>query len=120
VSAMPPTERELFTRDLGYFTYRPVSGRPAGLLPGTAQELVDGGWLEPEPIVYEDFLPRSAAGIFASNLTDGGEMDAAQGGAERDAAWLAERLGRPVFTPEELYRAESERSLAAAQRSPGV
>ena len=117
---MPPTERELFTRDLGYFTYRPVSGRPAGLLPGTAQELVDGGWLEPEPIVYEDFLPRSAAGIFASNLTDGGEMDAAQGGAERDAAWLAERLGRPVFTPEELYRAESERSLAAAQRSPGV
>ena len=116
---MPATERELLARGLAYFTYRPVARPPAGRLPETAQELVAGGWLEPEPIVYEDFLPRSAAGIFASNLTDGGQMHAAQGGAERDAAWLAERLGRPVLTPEELYRAEGERSLGEAVRSLG-
>lgn len=29
----------------------------------------------PEPIVYEDFSLRSAAGIFQSNLTDGGTRD---------------------------------------------
>lgn len=117
---MPATERELFTRGLAYFTYRPAGRLPAGTPPETAQELVDGGWLEPEPIVYEDFLPRSAAGIFASNLTAGGEMDTTQGGADRDAAWLTERIGRHVLAPEELYRAASERSLAEAVRSIGV
>ncbi|HEX6247364.1 MAG TPA: DUF1338 family protein, partial [Nocardioidaceae bacterium] len=116
---MPATEGELFDRGLAYFTYRATANRPGGSPPETAQELVDGGWLEREPIVYEDFLPRSAAGIFASNLSDSGAMDEAQGGAERDATWLAERIGRQVFTPEELYQAESERSLDAALRRLG-
>ena len=39
------------------------------------RELVEAGVLVPEPIVYEDFLPRSAAGIFQSNLTDEGTRD---------------------------------------------
>ncbi len=116
---MPATEAELFSRGLGYFTYRTAEDLPPGPPPATPQDLVAGGWLKPEPIVYEDFLPRSAAGIFASNLTDRGEMDAAQGGAERDAAWLAEQIGREVFVPEELYRAESDRSLGEALHSLG-
>ena len=117
---MPATERELFDRDLGYFNYRPAPHQRQEQPPRTARELVDGGWLEVEPIVYEDFLPRSAAGIFASNLPLSGVMDAAQGGAKRDAAWLADRIGRPVITPEELYRAESERSLAQSLRDIGL
>lgn len=32
------------------------------------------GWLVYEPIVYEDFLPLSAAGIFASNLKTNGDI----------------------------------------------
>ncbi len=114
---MPAIEEQLHADGLGFFTYRPVATPPcAPPAEATAAELVDGGWLEVEPIVYEDFLPRSAAGIFASNLTGSGEMDAGQGGAERDAAWLTEALGREVLLPEELYGAESERSLAEAVR----
>ena len=117
---MPPTERDLWQRGLAFFTYRVRDDLPAGAPPATLAELVDGGWLEPEPIVYEDFLPRSAAGIFASNLADVGSVAAEQGGAERDAEWLAERIGRPVHAPEELYRAESLGSLEAAGRRLGV
>jgi uncharacterized glyoxalase superfamily metalloenzyme YdcJ len=111
---VPRTERELWERDLGFFTYRVREDRPSGRPPRSVRDLVAQGWLEPEPIVYEDFLPRSAAGIFASNLSDRGSVDAGKGGAERDAAWLAERIGRPVHAPEDLYRAESDASLTSA------
>ena len=117
---MPPSERDLWQRGLGFFTYRARDDHPAAAPPESLAELVDGGWLEPEPIVYEDFLPRSAAGIFASNLADAGSVAAEQGGAERDAGWLAERIGRPVHSPEELYRAESAASMRAAGRRLGV
>ena len=62
-------ERELARQGLAFFTYR-VAGAPR-LAQGTASlgDLVEAGVLVPEPIVYEDFLPRSAAGIFQSNLT---------------------------------------------------
>ncbi len=61
--------------------------------------------------MYEDFLPRSAAGIFASNLTSTGSMDALQGGAPRDIAWLSEAIGRTVHDPYDLYTAERKASL---------
>ena len=79
--------------------------------------LVLSGVLQPEPIVYEDFLPRSAAGIFASNLTDGGTMDADQGGAERDADWMADVMGKTVHVPEELYAREASPRSARPSRS---
>lgn len=60
------------------------------------------------PIVYEDFLPRSAAGIFASNLTSDGAADASQQAAARDASWLQEVLGRQLHDPYALYEAERE------------
>ncbi|MCH0569146.1 VOC family protein [Streptomyces sp. MUM 136J] len=113
--SMPRTERELAERGLAFFTYRVREDRPVGPPPATASatELTAGGWVDPEPIVYEDFLPRSAAGIFASNLTGGGRVDADQGGADRDMAWLSGAIGREIHVPEELYRAESEASLRA-------
>lgn len=61
------------------------------------------------PIVYEDFLPVSAAGIFQSNL--GGD-------AQRNyavAAALEAALGAPVHDETEPY-AEAER--ASLDRAP--
>ncbi len=49
-------------------------------------------------------------------------MDAAEGGAHRDARWLSEVIGRPVRTPEQLYaeqRAESLHRAAAALGTTG-
>lgn len=93
---LPTTEAGLAERGLAYFTYRATEGRVVR-----------------DPVVYEDFLPQSAAGIFASNLSREGRRDEAQTGADRDAGWLAGALGRDLHDPFELYAAQSEASLAA-------
>ncbi len=86
IDAFPSTEAELDVQDLAYYVRD------------------DAGALT--PIVYEDFLPRSAAGIFASNLTSDGTSDASQRASVRDAAWLQDQLGRTLHDPYELYDAE--------------
>jgi uncharacterized glyoxalase superfamily metalloenzyme YdcJ len=125
---LPSTERDLCLSGLGFFTFgvepSVVAGRPtpeqaAALQQGEVTALVESGVLHPEPIVYEDFLPRSAAGIFASNLTDSGTMDADQGGAERDSDWMAGVLGRTVSIPEKVYAQEASASLGAAEQVLG-
>ena len=117
----PDSEVELARQDLAFFTYSPAERVPDGTRPpGDLAGLLDGGWLTAEPIVYEDFLPRSAAGIFASNLSGRGEMDAAEGGAHRDAEWLSEAIGRPVRTPEQLYAEQRAESLDRAAAALGI
>lgn len=91
IDAFPGTEQELDAAGLAYYTRE-----------------ADGGL---RPVVYEDFLPRSAAGIFASNLTSDGAVDAAQRAAARDAAWLQDALGRQLHDPYDLYEAERAQSL---------
>jgi uncharacterized glyoxalase superfamily metalloenzyme YdcJ len=55
------------------------------------------------PIVYEDFLPRSAAGIFRSNLDD--EVPAAGDRADTDYSleWMAGEIGHHIHDPYALY-----------------
>jgi uncharacterized glyoxalase superfamily metalloenzyme YdcJ len=61
---------------LGYFTYsltekgRSVSGRRFDL-----ETAIEAGLVQFDPIVYEDFLPVSAAGIFQSNLGNDAAQD---------------------------------------------
>jgi uncharacterized glyoxalase superfamily metalloenzyme YdcJ len=117
---MPRTEADLERAGLGWFTYRLVSDPPSGTPPRVLHDLVTSGWVEARPIVYEDFLPRSAAGIFASNLTADGSMDADQSAAYRDAAWLADAIGRDVLTPEDLYGRESRDSIAEIEGALGI
>jgi uncharacterized glyoxalase superfamily metalloenzyme YdcJ len=76
-------------------------------------DLVADGVLTVSPIVYEDFLPRSAAGIFQSNLTDEGTRDDAVAGARRDAGWLSDVIGTNVADPYELYAAQRQASVDA-------
>lgn len=117
----PDTERGMAVADLAFFTYR-VADRPAdgSTPPADLAALVDGGWLVAEPIVYEDFLPRSAAGIFQSNLTSEGSKDASEQASVRDAAWLSEVLGRPVTDPADLYAAQRRASLDEAATVLGL
>ena len=79
----------------------PFSARCSGTSPSAVSRAVTA-----HPIVYEDFLPKSAAGIFASNLTSEGAVDAAQRATARDAAWLQDALGRTLHDPYELYAAQ--------------
>jgi uncharacterized glyoxalase superfamily metalloenzyme YdcJ len=120
-AGLPDSEAELARQDLAFFTFHPVERIADGTEPPRhLAGLLAGGWLVAEPIVYEDFLPRSAAGIFASNLSGRGEMDAAQGGAHRDADWLSEAIGRPIRVPEEVYAEQRAVSLTRAAAVLGV
>ena len=61
----PDDWRELHDDGLAYFRYKAV-----GDASGDLTDMLDSGAVEISPIIYEDFLPVSAAGIFQSNLGD--------------------------------------------------
>jgi uncharacterized glyoxalase superfamily metalloenzyme YdcJ len=114
---LPRTERELALQGLGFFTYRVAEASPGGLT--ELKDLVDAGVLVPEPIVYEDFLPRSAAGIFQSNLSDEGTRDDAQAAADYDLERLAGLVEADIHDPFDLYGAQQDASLRDAERQLG-
>lgn len=107
---------ELRSRGLAFFRY---SATAAGLasnrhnaLQSTVDELIARGFLRFDPIVYEDFLPVSAAGIFQSNL---GTTEQKNYTAQSNLAQFEAALGIPVQDELELYaqaeRASLERAL---------
>lgn len=116
-SDFPTDEDGLRREGLAYFTYS-VTGRADGVT--DLDSLIDAGVITATPIVYEDFLPRSAAGIFQSNLTGDGSMDDARAAADYDIDWLADTLGCAVGVPEDLYAAQSARSLQACGEALGM
>ncbi|ODU06830.1 MAG: DUF1338 domain-containing protein [Pseudonocardia sp. SCN 72-86] len=118
-SGFPASEDSLREEDLAYFTYRVAADRPRGLPPAGLAALQRQGWLHAEPIVYEDFLPRSAAGIFQSNLTGSGTRDDRQQGLAYDADRLAAIMDRPVNDPFALYEQQRAASIAAANKVLG-
>jgi uncharacterized glyoxalase superfamily metalloenzyme YdcJ len=108
---MPRTEQELLRQGLAFFTF--TAPGPVDLHGQSIAELVENQAVTATPIVYEDFLPRSAAGIFQSNLSGDGRKDTSAGGAQRDAGWLSGVLGRDLADPMALYAAQQQASLAA-------
>ena len=123
-AGLPATEDGLLRAGLGFCTVEVADPAAAGLAAadpdGDLWSLVDRGALRVRPIVYEDFLPRSAAGIFQSNLTDGGTKRAANPGRHRDAAWLAGVLDQDVPDPIELYHAQQRDSIESAFATLGL
>lgn len=117
---LPDTEAGLREADLAYFSYAVNPALPDGPPPGTLAELVGGGWVTATPIVYEDFLPRSAAGIFQSNLSAEGTRDTSQQGVAYDQDWLADAVGRDIHDPFALYAREQAASLTAVATRLGL
>ena len=118
---LPDNERDLALTGLAYFTYRVADPAKAPKTRSASlRQLVEAGVLVPEPIVYEDFLPRSAAGIFQSNLTDDGSRDDGQLGTPYDIDRLSEVLGSSIFDPNELYTAQQNASVKDAERQLGI
>ena len=122
VEDLPRTERDLALADLAYYTVRAVPDRRRDdrAPDGDLLTLVDDGWVELEPIVYEDFLPRSAAGIFRSNLSGDAVSDRSRDGSHRDAAWIEDALDRPVHDLFGLYAGQRDASVGQALRTLGV
>ena len=66
-------------------------------------DLVRHGYAQVEGIRYEDFLPVSAAGIFASNLNQSGTKSTAAQKPVYTRATLEEILGRPIVDANVVY-----------------
>ena len=98
---------------LGYFEWSltDAGGVPGDVAGDDPQQLLDAGLLRCDPIIYEDFLPVSAAGIFQSNLGDGAVQDFV---ASPNQRLFESDLGQPVLDEFAHYAQIEADSLAAA------
>ncbi|MCA1441863.1 VOC family protein [Ensifer sp. IC4062] len=76
-AAFPDSWAEIREAGLGYFSYSLTKKGRQTKLAGSRDldTLIADGLVAFDPIVYEDFLPVSAAGIFQSNLGDGAQQE---------------------------------------------
>jgi Uncharacterized protein conserved in bacteria len=110
----PDVEDSLREQELAWFRYRLTDkGEHQRPQPGeSVAQLLAEGRLQAEPIIYEDFLPVSAAGIFQSNLGD--EVQARSAGNASRADFEA-ALGAKVQDEMALYQ-QMQRAQSGALR----
>ncbi|MNM96823.1 hypothetical protein D3C81_1093140 [compost metagenome] len=109
-SEFPDTWEGIRQQDLAYFRYF-TTGKtlaPDALKASTLEALLSGGYLRIEPLVYEDFLPVSAAGIFQSNLGDAAQ---AHYGEHSNQHAFEKALGRSTIDELTLYAECQQRSI---------
>jgi uncharacterized glyoxalase superfamily metalloenzyme YdcJ len=82
--------------------------------------LVRQGHAQVEGLRYEDFLPVSAAGIFASNLNQYGTQSTAAVKPTYSQTQLEAILGRPIIDSTAAYRAMEAASVLATLDTLGV
>jgi uncharacterized glyoxalase superfamily metalloenzyme YdcJ len=83
-------------------------------------ELLQLGYLHAEGLRYEDFLPFSAAGIFASNLGQYGTKSTAATKPTYSQATLENIMGREIVDPNVTYASLQEDSLKEAYSELGL
>ncbi|GIW73821.1 MAG: hypothetical protein KatS3mg103_0343 [Phycisphaerales bacterium] len=122
-AAFPKTLDGLLEAGLVFARYRPT---PAGLAArGTLQTtdlgvLVSQGYATREGVRYEDFLPVSAAGIFASNLNQYGTASTAEQRPEYSQDQLEAIMERPIIDADAAYAAEDARSRLETYQALGL
>lgn len=104
-----PDDHGTLRRDgLAFYRTLPVADLPLGAQ--SLDEAISAGSVRAEPILYEDFLPVSAAGIFRSNLA-GHHEDVLPASPQQGA--LEDALGCSILDPFALYEAQRAASAAA-------
>ena len=124
-AAFPSTLAELLEQGLVYGRYRATEAGRAAAGDGTiettlARGLLDAGFLAVDGLRYEDFLPFSAAGIFASNLNQYGTASTAKQRRTYEQADLEAVLGQSIVDIDLAYRGIEARSLLAAYEELGL
>ena len=118
-----PDDADMLRREgLAFFRYsateKGLAAREKGTqLPASVEALIGSGYLRFDPVVYEDFLPVSAAGIFQSNLGTDQQVNYA---ARANRAAFEAALGARVQDELALYAETQNGSLAAALQALGV
>ena len=112
--AFPDNHEQMREQGLAYFRYfateQGLAARGHADQPRTLQALIAAGHVDVEPLVYEDFLPVSAAGIFQSNLGDAAQSHYA---ANSNQAEFEKALGRKTIDELQLYSETQQRSIDA-------
>ncbi|SER52234.1 Uncharacterized metalloenzyme YdcJ, glyoxalase superfamily [Vreelandella subterranea] len=109
-----PDDEETLRRDgLAFFHYHAVPGAQVEepVDDDDVERLMAQGALTVTPMIYEDFLPVSAAGIFQSNLGDKGHDGYARGANQQQ---FEQALGVPVIDEVALYAERQQASLEQA------
>ncbi|MBE8589795.1 VOC family protein [Pseudomonas sp. MAFF 301449] len=110
--AFPDNHDQMREQGLAYFRYfateKGLAARGHADQPRTLQALIAAGHVDVEPLVYEDFLPVSAAGIFQSNLGDAAQSHYA---AHSNQAQFEKALGRRTIDELQLYGETQQRSM---------
>ncbi|WP_455915343.1 2-oxoadipate dioxygenase/decarboxylase HglS [Pantoea agglomerans] len=111
--AFPDDARTLRVQQLAWFTFRLSEKGRAHPEQITGQQnietLLDAGLISATPMIYEDFLPVSAAGIFQSNL---GSETKARSQGHSSKAEFEKALGAAVQDEIALYAQRQKASLA--------
>ncbi|MNV13918.1 hypothetical protein D3C71_1045820 [compost metagenome] len=112
-AAFPDDYAQLHDQGLAYFRYF-LTGKEGAADASDLSSLIEQGYIQFEPLVYEDFLPVSAAGIFQSNLGDKAQAEYAQNASQTA---FEQALGAPVKDELALYEDTQARSLAACMQA---
>ncbi|WP_431222941.1 2-oxoadipate dioxygenase/decarboxylase HglS [Serratia sp. L9] len=119
--AFPDDYQTLREQQLAWFRYFPtecgLAAKEALDKQSTLEQLIALDYVRFQPLVYEDFLPVSAAGIFQSNLGDNPQSQFATA-SSRTA--FEQALGAKVIDELELYQQTQQRSLQACAQTLGL
>ena len=107
-ASFPKSLLELLERGLVFGRYAPTPSGMAAAKAGTIDtadihELVRRGLAQYEGLRYEDFLPVSAAGIFASNLNQYGTKSTAAVRPTYSQKDLEDVMGKPIVDATTVY-----------------
>lgn len=119
----PKTLAELLDAGLVYGLYAPTGkGLAARGTINTAdiRELVKLGYAKVDGLRYEDFLPVSAAGIFASNLSQYGTKSTAAIKPTYTQEMLEVILAKKIINTDDAYRGMEARSIVYTLSELGV
>jgi uncharacterized glyoxalase superfamily metalloenzyme YdcJ len=105
----PSTPEAMREQKLAYFQYYKTRKGPSdGKKNQTLESLIQDGLVDFLPITYEDFLPVSAAGIFASNASDKTREDTFNSSSQEE---FENALGQKVLSEFDLYQSMEDASI---------
>jgi len=113
----------LLERGLVYGLYEPTEkglASSGAIETADIHDLVREGYAACEGLRYEDFLPVSAAGIFASNLDEYGTASTAPEKPTYTRGMLEEILGRPIVEADVVYRGLQSSSILSTCEALGI
>ena len=119
----PDSLEQLLDQELVYGRYHasPQGINAAGTLENASlQDLIQRGMVCREGLRYEDFLPFSAAGIFASNLNQYGTASTADKRPTYSQEDLEAILGRSIIDTDAIYRSMEAESIKRTYEALGI